>query len=165
MSEHLSAHLKIMRPLAEVFDFVRRPDHHADFDASGMVGATLTPAPLRAVGDVFTMEMTYTAPDGTATHYRTDNHVTRFERGRVIEWAVARHGGDALGWRWRYEFAPEGDAVTVVTETYDWADTSDENRETYGVPAFKKMDLEASLALLDMALVAAHGDNPHLESA
>jgi hypothetical protein len=165
MSEHLSVHLKITRPLAEVFDFVRRPEHHADFDASGMVGATLTPAPLRAVGDVFTMEMTYTAPDGTPTHYRTDNYVTRFVHGRVLEWAVARQGGDILGWRWRYEFAPEGDAVTVVTETYDWSGTSAANREAYGVPAFKKMDLEASLALLDMALVAAHGDNPHLESA
>lgn len=165
MSEHLTAHLKIMRPLAEVFDFVRRPEHHADFDASGTVGATLTPAPLHAVGDVFTMEMTSTAPDGTDTHYRTDNYVTKFVPGRVIEWAVARQGGDILGWRWRYEFAPEGDAVTVVTESYDWSGTSMANREAYGVPAFKKMDLEASLALLDMALVAAHGDNPHLESA
>lgn len=164
MSDHLSAHQRIERPLPEVFDFVRRPEHHSDFDASGMVGATLTPQPLTRVGDVFTMEMTYRAEDGTETHYRTDNHVTAFEWNRLIEWAVAPAGEGLLGWRWRYEFRAEGDSVCVVTETYDWSGASEENRRAYGVPAFARMDLEASLALLDMALVAAHGDMPRLES-
>ncbi|HOA87965.1 SRPBCC family protein [Propioniciclava tarda] len=163
MSEHLSAHLKIQRPVSEVFDFVRRPEHHTDFDASGMVGRAVTPGPIRNVGDVFTMEMTYTDAAGRETRYRTDNHVTAFEPGRLVEWAVAPAGGELLGWRWRYAFHADGDAATVVTETYDWAGTSEQNRRDYGVPAFKKADLEASLALLQLALVAAHGDQPRLE--
>lgn len=165
MSEHISAHLRIPRPPAEVFDFVARPEHHVDFDASGMVGETLTPGRLTRPGQVFTMEMTYTAADGSQTHYRTDNHLTRLEEGRLIEWAVAPEGGDLLGWRWRYEFQTEGagDKVTLVTETYDWAGTPEQTVRDYGVPAFKKLDLEASLALLDLAILAAHGDRPHLD--
>ena len=76
---------------------------------------------------------------------------------------MAPAGGELLGWRWRYAFHADGDAATVVTETYDWAGTSEQNRRDYGVPAFKKADLEASLALLQLALVAAHGDQPRLE--
>ncbi len=164
MSEHISAHLKIERPLPEVFDFVRRPEHHSDFDATGTVGEAVTTRPIHGVGDAFTTEMIDEDADGNQTQYQLENRVTRFERGRVIEWAAARPGEDLLGWRWRYEFEPEGDAVTVVTLTYDWAGTSEQNRRDYGIPAFRRIELDASLALLDLALVAAHGDNPHLES-
>ena len=54
MSEHISAHLKIERPLPEVFDFVRRPEHHSDFDATGTVGEAVTTRPIHGVGDAFT---------------------------------------------------------------------------------------------------------------
>lgn len=162
MSEYFTAHLVLDRPLAEVFDFVAHPEQHSDFDASDTVGDCLNPGRIPGVGHVFTMEMTFTSEDGEVTRYRTDNLVTRFAEGRVIEWAVGPAGERPLGWRWRYEFAGEGanNASTRVTETYDWTDTSQENRDRYGVPAFARMDLESSLALLDLALVAAHGDAP-----
>jgi len=164
MSEHISAHLKIERPLPEVFDFVRRPEHHCDFDATGTVGDARTPGAIHQVGDAFTLEMIDEDADGNQTRYELENRVTRFERGRVLEWAAAQPGGEPLGWRWRYEFHPDGDAVTGVTVTYDWSGASEQTRRDYGLPAFRRIELDASLALLDLALVAAHGDTPHLES-
>lgn len=153
--DHLVAQLTIDRPLPEIVEFVRRPENHADFDASDMVGRTLTPGPLQFVGDVFTMEMTWTDDEGNETHYRTDNHVTAFDPKRVIEWSPAPEGEQPLGWRWRYEFEPLGPSETLVTETYDWSEAPAEARQRYGIPGFTKMDLEASLDLLALALVAS----------
>lgn len=159
MAEYYTAHLVLDRPVNEVFDYVAHPENHSDFDASDTVGACVNPGRIPGVGHVFTMEMAWTNEDGSVDRYRTDNLVTRFAEGRVIEWAVAPAGERPLGWRWRYEFEPEGGdgGSTRVTETYDWTDADAETRQSYGVPAFARMDLESSLALLDLALVAASG--------
>ena len=46
--------------------------------------------------------------------YVISNKVVEYEEGRLIAWA---HVG---GWRWRYEFEPDGSG-TKVTETFDWS--------------------------------------------
>jgi hypothetical protein len=123
------------------------PGEHHQFDASGMVRGSVTPGQLRAVGDTFTMEMTY-GSGHDAEHYRTDNVVTRLEPLRCVEWAVAPAGGEPLGWRWRYELRPFGSGGTEVTLVYDWAGTPVENVRRFGVPLFTEADLAASLGLL-----------------
>lgn len=165
MADYFTAHLTLDRPVSEVFDFVAHPENHSDFDASDTVGACVNPGRIPGVGHVFTMEMSYTGDDGTETQYRTDNLVTRFAEGKVIEWGVGPAGERPLGWRWRYEFEAEGsrDASTRVTLTYDWTDASEATRERFGIPAISRVGIEASLALLDFALVAAHGDTPRVE--
>lgn len=120
------------------------PAQHRHIDASDTVGSAVTSSPLTAAGQIFTMEMTYDY-DNKTEHYRTENHVTRFEPPRVMEWAVAPAGDEVLGWRWRYEVTPEGENRSTVTRVYDWTGTPEANMSRYGVPAFNECDLASSL--------------------
>ncbi|HSN43978.1 MAG TPA: hypothetical protein VLR88_07970 [Propionibacteriaceae bacterium] len=155
MSDSISASLVINAPAEVIFAFLAHPANHQIFDASNMVGDSLTHGRIADVGQVFTMKMTWTDDDGVAREYVTDNHVTDFDEGRTIEWAPARQGREPWGWRWRYELEPvhHGDA-TRVTETHDWSRTSPENIEKYGVPEFTEADLRDSLHLLDLAVIS-----------
>jgi Polyketide cyclase / dehydrase and lipid transport len=47
--------------------------------------------------------------------YRISSRVTAFEENRLIEW---RH---PVGHRWRWQFAPQPDGTTRVTETFDFS--------------------------------------------
>ena len=163
MSDHLSATLRIDRSAAEIFDFLRRPEHHSDVDASNVVGPTPNPGPVHRVGDVFGLEMTWRGEAGETERYLTDNVVTAYEFNRVLEWEVGPAGGAPIGWRWRYDLHPQSDWETTVTYSQDWSRASQADRDRFGLPAFSRRELEASLTLLDLALVAAHGDRPHLE--
>lgn len=149
MTRH-TARRSIDAPAACIFDLLVSPGEHHRFDASTMVGDAVTPARLGSVGEVFTMEMTYTG-GGETEHYRTDNHVTALEDEHLVEWEVAPHGEQPLGWRWRYELEPGGPARTWVALTYDWSGTPEENLRRYGVPLFDKDELAASLARLATA--------------
>lgn len=142
-------------PRDRVFELVATPAEHHRFDASGMVGRPVRPTRVTRAGEIFTMEMTYRG-DAAIEEYRTDNHVTAFEEGCVVEWAVAPAGGEPLGWRWRYEFAAVGPSRTIVTLTYDWTGTPDANVRRFGVPLFDEDQLADSLRML--AAAAAEGD-------
>ena len=109
---------------------------------------------IAAVGQVFSMNMTWT--DGTrVAHYITDNHITAFDEGRVIEWMPAAAGKEPWGWRWRYDLEPlHHDNSTRVTLTYDWTRTSPDDIEKYHVPEFAEDDLKDSLRLLDLAVIS-----------
>lgn len=133
-------------PASAVFAVLRDPAAHGRFDGSDMVGAPETPALLSAVGQVFTMHMTWT--DGTTVErYRSDNHVTEYSPDRAIAWATAVHGGSPLGWTWRYELEPV-DEGTQVQFTYDWTGTSAENIRHFGVPIVGRDQLAESLRRL-----------------
>lgn len=133
-----------------IFDLLSDPSQHHRFDASTMVGQTVTPIRPTAIGDVFTMEMTY-QDENFLEHYRTDNYITDLVTDRLIEWEVAPHGRPRLGWRWRYELRRNGPA-THTSLIYDWSRTPSENLKRYGVPAFDHDDLADSLALLAAAM-------------
>jgi len=87
-------------------------------DGSGSVRNVKGGRRKLALGDRFTANMRIGLP------YVITNTVVEYEEGRRIAWA---HFG---GWRWRWEFEPQtsdtgaGDtdeAVTRVTETFDWS--------------------------------------------
>ncbi|HNV11232.1 MAG TPA: hypothetical protein PKN27_07865 [Propionibacteriaceae bacterium] len=154
MSDSISASVVIDAPAEVVFAFIAHPANHQIFDASNMVGDTLTHGRIAAVGQVFSMNMTWT--DGTrVAHYITDNHITAFDEGRVIEWMPAAAGKEPWGWRWRYDLEPlHHDNSTRVTLTYDWTRTSPDDIEKYHVPEFAEDDLKDSLRLLDLAVIS-----------
>lgn len=151
LAARISAERVLGAPVQRVWTVVADPTLHRHFDAAGMVGGCATAVP-RAVGDVFTMEMTY-ASGGCVEHYQSDNHLTRYEPGRAIAWATATRGGVPLGWTWCYELAEEpGDPNrTRVRLTYDWTDTPEENVHRFGVPLTDERGLAQSLELLDRA--------------
>ncbi len=142
---------KVSAAAAVVFDLLANPDRHHEIDASGMVGDDEDAAPITKVGQVFRMNMSEPG-DGATDTYQVDNHVTAFEPNRKIGWEVGLVDGARLGWSWCYELVPHGDDKSDVALTYDWSGTPVEDREKYGVPAFGRDALEASLDLLDSAL-------------
>jgi hypothetical protein len=138
----------------DVFALIADPARHHDIDASDTVGETETPGRLVGAGQVFTMRMTYRWDDGRVDHYRTDNRVTLFVPDRMLEWSVAPHGGDPLGWRWRYDVLDAHDGATRVLLTYDWSGAPEENIARYGVPLFDADQLGASLDRLAAAVAS-----------
>lgn len=143
---------KVHAPAAVIFDLLATPHRHHEVDASGTVGADDDSTPITKVGQVFRMNMTFSDANGVVTDYQTDNHVIAFTPNRLVEWAVAPADEEVLGWSWRWELDPDGDDQTVVSLTYDWSDTSAENKERFGVPVFGAEDLTASVKLLETAL-------------
>lgn len=122
---------------SRVFDILCDPSRHHELDGSGMLRASPANQTLRAVGDVFVMQMQY-AELGS---YETDNHVVAFERDRRIVWEPApRDPGPAraagvevgarVGHRWGFELAALGPASTEVTEVYDCSRAPQSVRDT-----------------------------------
>ena len=57
-----------------------------------------------------------------------ENHVVEFEEGRRIAWRPSEPGSPPPGHLWRWELEPLGDSTTLVTDTYDWTELTDESR-------------------------------------
>lgn len=149
MQSSYTASTVIDAPMDRIFQMLAEPAEHYRFDASGMVGVPETPGWLDTLGQIFVMNMTYRGGD-RIEHYQSDNQVTALDEPRLIEWATATHGGSPLGWRWRYELEPIGDA-TKVTLIYDWSAAPQENIDQFGVPLIDEAGLGSSLELLAKA--------------
>ena len=127
-----------------VFALLTTPDRHVDFDASGTVLGSRTHHPLRAVGDVFEMEM----HGEDMGDYVVDNHVVAFEPNREIAWAPATHGGERGGQVWTYRLEPaNGGWSTRVTHVYDWSGVTLERLVPY-LPVVDAAGLAATLERL-----------------
>ncbi len=135
----------VQAPRRDVWESVADPAQHHCFDATGMVGSLASAKP-RAVGDVFTMNMTYWDGQGHED-YQSDNHVLVFDPETCIAWATALPGGAPLGWTWRYDLedAPSGTSVRL---TYDWTEASSENVARFDVPLADPAALILSLERL-----------------
>jgi hypothetical protein len=92
---------------AAVFDYLRRPQNHAEISGDESVRGNVSGPELLGPGSKFNMSMRVGVP------YRVSSKVVEFDEDRVIAWChLGRH-------RWRWELEPVGDSQTRVTETYD----------------------------------------------
>ena len=134
---------------AEIFAVLANPTRHKDTEPGDWVRDAIDTDPVTATGQMFAMNMFLEQAGG---HYVIHNLVTDFDPDRTIGWLpgqldeAGKHGPG--GWWWRYDLAPNG-SDTDVTLTYDWSGTSQEFRDTVGVPVFGQDFIEASLATLD----------------
>ena len=85
----VSASVTVSASPAEVFDLLRRPKRHGEFDGSGTVKSVVAGPEVLEEGSTFTMSMHMGLP------YRIRNRVVEFEADRRIAW---RHFGKH---RWR----------------------------------------------------------------
>lgn len=110
-------------PVEEVWALLRQPRRHAEIDGSEMIRAAEEQGPIERVEQKFVMEMIWT--DGS-TQYRTDNHVTRYDPERCIEWLVADEGQEPAGWVWGWQLQSAPDNSTRVTNYCDWTEVTDQ---------------------------------------
>jgi Polyketide cyclase / dehydrase and lipid transport len=106
----VSRSAEIDAPADELFEIVAHPRQHHELDGSGTVGSTISGPDRLSEGAKFTTHMKQ-----RGVPYQITSHVTGFRDGRVVEW---QH---PAGHRWRWEFEPNGDGTTRVTETFDYS--------------------------------------------
>ncbi|MDO5628797.1 MAG: SRPBCC family protein [Mobilicoccus sp.] len=134
----------------DLFEIVSNPARHADIDGSGQIVSDEKTDRITAVGQVFTMNMNAEHMGGD---YQTDNHVVGYDENRLLAWKTAPAGTEPKGWKWLWEFTPEGQNATVVTLTYDWSEVTDkELLKKVSFPVVQEDALEATLGRLASAV-------------
>ena len=136
----ISRSVDVSAPAAELFAVLADPRRHGELDGSGTVMDTVK-GPQRLSQDArFSVNMKqYGVP------YRITSRVTQYVADRVVEW---QH---PLGHRWRWEFAPQPDGATRVTETFDFSTVNGlqaKALELFGVPRQNAAGIEATLSKL-----------------
>lgn len=134
---------------ANVFAVLTDPARHKDTKPGDWVRDAVDPAPITHVGQMFAVNMYL---DRAGGHYVMHNLVTEFDQDRTVAWLPGQLDESGThspgGWWWRYDLTPNGQD-TDVTMTYDWSETSQEFRDTIGVPVFEPDFIEQSLASLE----------------
>jgi hypothetical protein len=103
-------------PAHRIFEVLRDPRRHHEFDGSTMVRDTDAP-PIEAVGDIFVMRM----HNDEFGDYEMRNQVVEYVQDRAIAWAPKRHDvDDDEDWnhRWGWRLSPDGER-TEVTAYFD----------------------------------------------
>ena len=116
----VSASRRIDAPAGEIFHILADPDRHPEFDGSGMLQPGASNEVVAGVGDVFVMKMYFPAMGD----YEMHNRVVVYEADRCIGWEPGN------GSRWRFDLTSDGPGATVVTETYDCSDSSEQVRQS-----------------------------------
>jgi uncharacterized protein YndB with AHSA1/START domain len=135
---------RIAAPAARIFEVLRDPRRHPDFDGSAhftersqMLKAATSSDLIGGVGDIFAMTMFL---DDVGT-YTMVNYVVEYEVNRRLGWEPAPGddaavGGDERfaigvpsGQRWSFRLTPDGEDATVVTEIYDGGSLPQDVRE------------------------------------
>ena len=105
-----------------IFDVLSNPERHVALDGSGFIRSTQGAQRIKAVGDVFTMNMDGPHMGG---EYQTDNHVTGYADNALLAWQTAPAGTEPPGWEWVWELTAQGPDSTLVRHTYDWSKVTD----------------------------------------
>jgi uncharacterized protein YndB with AHSA1/START domain len=111
-------------PADTIFKFLADPDRHPDFDGSEMLRTGVHNKVIVGVGDVFITKMYFTAMGD----YEMHNRIVAFEANRCIAWEPGNPELARNGSRWRFDLVPDGPGATMVTETYDCADSPESVR-------------------------------------
>jgi hypothetical protein len=134
---------------ARVFAVLADPTRHKDTEPGDWVRDAVDSAPITHEGQMFAVNMYL---DRAGGDYVMHNLVTAFEQDKTIAWLPGQLDESGKhspgGWWWRYDLAPNGEH-TDVTMTYDWSETSQDFRDTVGVPVFESDFIEQSLTSLE----------------
>ena len=116
----VEASRKVSAGAERIFELIADPARQPEWDGNDNLDEAPTDQRVRAVGDVFTMDLT----NGKTR----ENHVVEFDEGRLIAWMPASPGEEPAGHLWRWKLEPLEDGSTQVTHTYDWSKLTDPAR-------------------------------------
>lgn len=140
-------------PADTIFMVLSNPERHPEIDGSGMVVSDDKTDRVTAVGQVFTMNMSWEKMGG---EYKTDNHVIGFDENKLLAWQTAPHGEQPPGWEWVWTLESQGSDSTEVSVTYDWNAVTDKDvLKKVSFPAISHEALESSLGNLASAVSKA----------
>ncbi|GAB3495058.1 SRPBCC family protein [Flexivirga lutea] len=140
----ISVSRTIDAPAAAIFEVLTLPANHVRLDGSGFVRSAVGTDRISGTGDVFTMNM---EGDHMGGEYQTDNHVTGYEKDKLLAWQTAPAGTQPPGWEWVWELTPQGPDQTEVTQTYDWSRVTDKELLSQNLfPLVSRDQLEDTLA-------------------
>ena len=133
-----------------VFDVLTNVERHAELDGSGFVLGLDHGDRISRTGQNFRMNMT---GDHMGGDYQTDNHVTGYDKNRLLAWQTAPAGEEPAGWQWVWELESQGSDATTVRLTYDWSGVTDEElKKQVGFPLVSEEQLESTLDRLAQAV-------------
>ncbi|MGN6415828.1 SRPBCC family protein [Flexivirga sp.] len=140
----ISVSRTIDAPAAAIFEVLTLPANHVRLDGSGFVRSAVGTDRISGTGDVFTMNM---EGDHMGGEYQTDNHVTGYEKDKLLAWQTAPAGTQPPGWEWVWELTPQGPDQTEVSQTYDWSRVTDKELLSQNLfPLVSRDQLEDTLA-------------------
>ena len=135
---------------AAIFNVLTNPKRHLELDGSGFIRADEHAERIKAVGDVFTMDMEGEHMGG---EYKTDNHVVGYDENKLLAWKTAPAGTEPPGWQWVWELKPQDADSTDVSLTYDWSAVTDKDLlKKVSFPLVSESELEDSLGRLAAAV-------------
>lgn len=145
----LSERRRIPAPAPVIFEVLRDPRRHREFDSSGMVRTTDAP-PVTAVGDAFVMSM----HNDMFGDYEMRNEVVEYAPDRAIARAPKRHDVIEDSWdhRWGWRLAPDGGA-TEVTAYFDCSRLPEDGLRVLRNGEMWRPVLERSLEKLEALVV------------
>ena len=109
----VSASREIAAGAGTIFELIADPARQPSWDGNDNLAVAAAGQRVRGVGEVFVMTLTRTSGI-------RDNRVIEFEEGRLIAWMPGDAGQEPAGHLWRWQLEPLGEALTLVTQTYDW---------------------------------------------
>ncbi|PKV97311.1 uncharacterized protein YndB with AHSA1/START domain [Amycolatopsis echigonensis] len=143
-SRVVRASREIEAPAERIFELIADPAQQPSWDGNDNLAEAEPGQRVHAVGDVFTMTLTYSGV--------RQNRIVEFEEGRRVAWRPSEPGREEPGHLWRWELKPLSATRTEVTHTYDWSDLDpdDTGRNSRARSTTVEM-LEASLENLAKA--------------
>jgi uncharacterized protein YndB with AHSA1/START domain len=149
----VSVSRRIEAPAEQLFALMTYSANHPLIDGSGMVRTPVPGVTVSGVGDAFVMDMHH----DRFGYYQMRSEIVEYEPGRRLVWEPARvlapeeGGGTESGrYRWGYEFAPDGDGATIVTETFDCTRSGPELRDAVKEGEGWRDAMTASLVKLEL---------------
>jgi hypothetical protein len=135
----------IAAPAAAIFRLLASPAGQRRIDGSEMLVGQTNEEPLRAIGDVFGMDMDREPlGDFPMGKYHVENVVTRFAQDSGIEWSPYMVGDTPAGYVWGWALV-ETDGVTRVTNYCDWTVLRTDWRDQLRWPIVPPEMIERSL--------------------
>jgi uncharacterized protein YndB with AHSA1/START domain len=150
----VSVSRRIELPAQQLFALMADSANHPLIDGSGMVREPVPGVLVSGVGDAFVMDMHH----DRFGYYQMRSEILEYEPDRRLVWEpvrVAAPGdeGDAPEsgrYRWGFDFAPDGDGATIVTESFDCTRSGEDLREAVNEGEGWRDAMSASLVKLEL---------------